>query len=47
MKENILKNVLKSLLSQDYPNCEIIAINDYSSDKAGEMIQNIVLIIVK
>ena len=34
-----IEKCLKSLLSQDYPNCEIIAINDSSSDKTGEIIK--------
>ncbi len=34
-----IEKCLKGLLSQDYPNCEIIAINDSSSDKTGEIIK--------
>lgn len=34
-EEKYIEKCLKSLLGQDYPNYEIIAINDSSSDKTG------------
>lgn len=39
-EEKYIEKCLKSLLSQDYPNYEIIAINDSSSDKTGDIIKN-------
>ena len=38
MKKNTLQNVF-SLLNQSYPNFEIVAINDSSSDRTDEIIQ--------
>jgi len=38
-EEKYIEKCLESLLSQDYPNCEIITINDSSSDKTGEIIK--------
>ncbi len=37
-EEKYIEKCLESLLSQDYPNYEIIAINDDSSDKTGELL---------
>ncbi len=37
-EEKYIRKCLESLLSQDYPNYEIIAINDESSDKTGELL---------
>ena len=37
-EEKYIEKCLESLLSQDYPNYEIIAINDESSDKTGELL---------
>ncbi len=38
-EEKYIEKCLDSLLRQDYPNYEIIAINDSSSDKTGEIIK--------
>lgn len=38
-EENYIEKCLDSLLMQDYPNYEIIAINDSSADKTGEIIK--------
>lgn len=38
-EEKYIEKCLKSLLSQDYPNYEIIAINDSSSDDTGRIIK--------
>lgn len=38
-EEKYIEKCLESLLSQDYPNYEIIAINDESSDKTGELLR--------
>jgi cellulose synthase/poly-beta-1,6-N-acetylglucosamine synthase-like glycosyltransferase len=38
-EEKYIKKCLDSLIVQDYPNYEIIAINDFSSDKTGEIIK--------
>jgi len=38
-EEKYIEKCLNSLLRQDYPNYEIIAINDSSSDKTGEIIK--------
>lgn len=37
-EEKYIEKCLESLLSQDYPNYEIIAINDQSYDKTGELL---------
>lgn len=37
-EEKYIEKCLKSLLNQDYPNYEIIAINDESSDKTGKIL---------
>ena len=37
-EERDIKNCLVSLLQQDYPNFEIIAVNDQSTDKTGEIL---------
>ena len=38
-EEKYISNCLDSLINQSYPNFEIIAINDCSSDRTGEIIQ--------
>jgi chlorobactene glucosyltransferase len=38
-EERYIEKCLDSLLRQDYSNYEIIAINDSSSDKTGEIIK--------
>ena len=38
-EEKYIAKCLDSLLKQSYPNFEIVAINDSSSDKTGEIIQ--------
>ena len=38
-EERYIEKCLSSLLKQDYSNYEIIAINDSSSDRTGEIIQ--------
>ena len=37
-EEKYIEKCVESLLSQDYPNYEIIAINDESSDKTGDLL---------
>jgi glycosyltransferase involved in cell wall biosynthesis len=37
-EEKYIENCLESLLSQDYPNYEIIAVNDESFDKTGDLL---------
>jgi chlorobactene glucosyltransferase len=39
-EENYIQKCLKTLIEQDYSNYEIIAINDSSTDKTGELIEN-------
>src|SRR5260221_14656226 len=36
-----IKNILVSLLEQDYPNYEVIVLNDNSEDKTGEIITSV------
>src|SRR5947207_11199769 len=36
-----IKNVLVSLLEQDYPRYEVIVLNDSSEDKTGEIIASL------
>ena len=38
-EENNISNCLDKLLDQDYHNFEIVAVNDSSSDKTGEIMQ--------
>ena len=40
-EEHNIKSVLESLLTQDYPNFEVIVLNDHSEDKTGEIISSI------
>ncbi|MDQ2685756.1 MAG: glycosyltransferase [Thermoproteota archaeon] len=39
-EEKYIQECLKTLVEQDYPNYEIIAINDSSTDKTGELIES-------
>ena len=39
-EEKYIQKCLKTLVEQDYPNYEIIAINDSSTDKTGELIES-------
>ena len=39
-EEKYIQKCLKTLIEQDYPNYEIIAINDSSTDKTGELIES-------
>src|SRR5438105_13853923 len=38
-EETYISSCLTSLLAQDYPNCEVIAINDCSSDSTADLIR--------
>ena len=40
-EEYNIKNILTSLLTQDYPNYEVIVLNDNSEDNTGEIISSI------
>lgn len=40
-EERGIKNCLASLLQQDYPNFEVIAVNDHSTDNTGEIIHSL------
>ena len=40
-EERDVKKCLVSLLQQDYPNFEIIAVNDHSTDKTGEILHSL------
>jgi chlorobactene glucosyltransferase len=40
-EERGINNCLASLLKQDYPNFEILAVNDHSTDKTGEIIHSL------
>jgi len=39
-EEDFIEKCLSSLLDQDYENYEIIAIDDHSEDKTGQIIRN-------
>ena len=41
MKKNHIEKCLTSLLSQDYPNFEVIAVNDDSSDNTLKIMEDI------
>lgn len=40
-EEHNIKNILESLLTQNYPKYEVIVLNDHSEDKTGEIISSI------
>ncbi len=40
-EERNIENILRSVLEQDYPNYEVIALNDNSEDRTGEIIDSL------
>jgi len=40
-EQDNIQRCIQSLLSQDYPNCQLIAINDRSSDQTGQILHSL------